>query len=159
MSAELHRPTRSLDDDLNWLLHRVAYGVGSLIQGDLIELGLGVRAHTVLSAVSETPGRTQNALALRLGLDKSTLTGVLDDLERRKLLRRRPAPDDRRARVPELTAAGERMLERSAAAADAAQERVLAALSSDQREQLRDLLGSLLASALIAEAEPGGSCM
>ncbi len=158
-STEPARPVTRLDEDLNWLLHRVAYGVGSLIQGELLELGLGVRAHTVLSALAETPGRTQNALASRLGLDKSTLTGVLDELERRQLVRRRPAPEDRRARVPELTAAGAEMLERTAAVAGAAQERVLAVLSSDQREALRDVLGRLLASPLIGEAEPGGSCM
>jgi DNA-binding MarR family transcriptional regulator len=50
--------------------------------------------------------RTQSALAKRLSADPPYVTLMVDDLEKRGLVQRTPHPDDRRAKLVELTAAG-----------------------------------------------------
>src|SRR5262245_54189682 len=48
-------------------------------------------------------------LALTLSCDASNVTGLIDRLERQGLVRRRPAPQDRRVKEIELTPAGTRI--------------------------------------------------
>ena len=55
------------------------------------------------------PGRTQLALGHALGLDKTTVTSLLDRLEADGLIVRSLDPHDRRARIPEITADAVRM--------------------------------------------------
>lgn len=49
---------------------------------------------------------TQRELADRLAADPPYVTLMVDDLEARRLVRRRPHPTDRRAKLVELTATG-----------------------------------------------------
>jgi len=78
-------------------------------------------------------------LAAELMCDASTVTGLVDRLEQRHLVERRPAPDDRRVKALALTEAGirarERLIELLIAKAPH-----LVALSVDEQVQLRDLL-------------------
>jgi DNA-binding MarR family transcriptional regulator len=48
-------------------------------------------------------------LAAALQCDPSNVTGLVDRLESRGVIRRRPSPDDRRVKVLDLTAAGSRL--------------------------------------------------
>ena len=50
--------------------------------------------------------QTQRELAERLSADPPYVTLMVDDLERRGLVRRKPHPTDRRAKLVELTASG-----------------------------------------------------
>lgn len=45
-------------------------------------------------------------LAALLGVDPPNVTPIIDDLEAQGLVRRKPHPDDRRAKLVELTAKG-----------------------------------------------------
>jgi len=53
-----------------------------------------------------TQSHTLRALAQRLSADPPYVTLMVDDLEERGLVRRMPHPEDRRAKLVELTAAG-----------------------------------------------------
>lgn len=64
-----------------------------------------------LMLIGRNPGISQTALSRANGRDKSSLTPVLDDLERRKLIRRAHPKDDRRSYRLMLTPAGERLLQ------------------------------------------------
>jgi DNA-binding MarR family transcriptional regulator len=68
---------------------------------------------------------------------------VLDELERRGLTKREPAPNDRRSRLLSLTPAGEAQLHRLIALADEHEERVLSGISAKDREQLLKVLAQL----------------
>lgn len=67
---------------------------------------------TQLSVLRELRGGTQTAgrLGERVGLSPTSMSRLLDRLERRGLIRRRRAEDDRRVVVIELEPAGERLL-------------------------------------------------
>ncbi|MCM3922807.1 MarR family transcriptional regulator, partial [Frankia sp. AiPs1] len=113
------RPAGSPPADLTWLLNRAA----ARMRGELDTVarghGLaGVRDWIVLTALGVEAGRTQLQLGRELGVDKTTLTSLLDRLEGDALVVRRLDPRDRRARIPEVTAAGRRLQARIAAARD-----------------------------------------
>jgi DNA-binding MarR family transcriptional regulator len=60
----------------------------------------------VLGAVCQSPPGPTNQLATRFGVDPGWVTEIVDRLELRGELVRRPSPDDRRVKILEVTDAG-----------------------------------------------------
>src|ERR1700728_1485278 len=145
--------------DLTWLLHRAAQHMRVGLDEAAREHGLsGARDWIVLSAIAAGPRQTQLALAQSLGLDKTTLTSLLDRLEAAGLVTRDQDSRDRRARIPGLTEAGGRVQQELIAARDRAEEAVLGRLSADEQRVLRALLNRL-AEGPADDARAAGSCM
>lgn len=65
-----------------------------------------------LVLIEANPGLKQADLARALQLDRSTVVTVIDTLEKRGLVARRRAADDRRSNAVSLTTAGTRLLAR-----------------------------------------------
>ena len=82
---------------------------------------------------------TVSELARRAGTRRSTFTGVLDRLEQRGLVERRPHPDDRRSLLATLTADG-RSVQRRVARAFARLEREIPAADAEAFDRV---LGAL----------------
>src|SRR5687767_2929899 len=83
-------------------------------------------------------------LAERLGLSSGAMTNRLDNLERRKLLRRVDDPDDRRAVFVELTDKGNALWNK-AVGVQAEKEAIIdAALEPREKQELNDLLRKLM---------------
>jgi MarR family transcriptional regulator, 2-MHQ and catechol-resistance regulon repressor len=107
-----------------------------------------------LEALVRRGGMTLNDLAALLYLDKSTASRVVDALERKGYVTRRPHPDDRRAVLLEATAAG-RALEGKIRDSILAEERqLLAGFAPDVRQAMTQLLRQLAR----ATAMRGGAC-
>jgi DNA-binding MarR family transcriptional regulator len=100
----------------------------------------GPRGFQVLLVSSEGAGGNQAAIATRLGIDRTVMTYLVDDLERAGLLERRPDPSDRRARQLLLTARGEQVLAGSAAQLGEIERTVLHGLSDDEADVFRTLM-------------------
>ncbi|MEA2378255.1 MAG: hypothetical protein QOD13_2162 [Thermoleophilaceae bacterium] len=83
-------------------------------------------------------------LAAALGIDPPNATVLVDDLESLGLVRRRPHPTDRRAKVVEATRKGKDMA-RHADAILATPPPALGALGTDDLEALRRILESVRA--------------
>jgi DNA-binding MarR family transcriptional regulator len=83
--------------------------------------------------------RTMSEVAEALQCDNSNVTGIVDSLEEKGLVRRRPAEGDRRVKLIELTPEGRRVHGRLARAFAKPPEWV-EALSEEDRRQLRDIL-------------------
>ncbi len=86
------------------------------------------------------------ALASRLACDASNVTGIVDGLERRGLVERRPDPRDRRVKQLVLTAEGERRRDALNAKVEEVAARVFDLPEHDQKT-LRDLLARLATGA------------
>jgi DNA-binding MarR family transcriptional regulator len=141
--------------DLTWLLHRAAQHVRAGLDAAAREHGLaGARDWIVLSAVAAGPRQTQLALAQSLGLDKTTMTSLLDRMETRGLIARCTDSHDRRARIPELTDEGRRVQAEVAGARDRVEAGLLGGFTVDEQAQLRGLLTRLT----VAPADHG-SCI
>ncbi len=77
-------------------------------------LGLGPGEAQALWLLGEGGDASTRDLARRLGVDPANASTLLTKLEARGLVRRRPAPDDRRRRLVSLTAEGRRTKQRLA---------------------------------------------
>jgi MarR family transcriptional regulator, organic hydroperoxide resistance regulator len=152
--------TPSQQTDLTWLLHRAAQRMRAALDQVARTQGLaGVREWIVLSALTSEPGRTQLALGHMLGLDKTTLTSLLDRLETDGLIVRSLDPHDRRARIPEITTAGRRIQSRVTQARDHAEAELLNAFTGQEQRLLRDLLTRLAVSPSGDGMHAPGSCI
>jgi DNA-binding MarR family transcriptional regulator len=92
--------------------------------------------------------RSPGYLAVHAELSSGAMTNRLDRLEEAGLIRRLPDPNDRRGVQVELTAAGVKAYDESAAAQGAKEALVTSALNAKEKEQLNDLLRRLM---LVAE--------
>lgn len=86
-------------------------------------------------------------LARLLGLDKSSMTGLVSRAEKRGLVRRFPSPDDGRAVLVELTDAGRELAGRCTAEMDREIATLTASLTAAERGQVTALAGKVLSNA------------
>jgi DNA-binding MarR family transcriptional regulator len=156
--ADLEVP-RPFGADLNWLLHRVGFALGSLLSDVVAPHGLSVRTWMVLSTVTSNPDMTQLALGSALGLDKTTMTAAIDRLERAELVVRREAPGDRRARVVDVTAAGRRLAEQVGTETSARQAALLADVDQGDLDTVTRTLQQLAFGPFATSAPITGSCI
>src|SRR6478735_7323877 len=98
--------------DLLFLFNQSAYALAAHLGAALGELGLTVREYCVLWKADEAE-RSQIEIAQLAGLDKTTMVGTLDALEKAGYAERRVSSVDRRARVVAVTAEGRRVLHRA----------------------------------------------
>ncbi|MER7341409.1 MarR family transcriptional regulator [Streptomyces sp. NPDC000075] len=82
-------------------------------------------------------------IAQKLRCEPSNVTGIIDRLETRGLVERRPDPADRRVKLAAPTEEGAETAERLRESLDFARE-PLAGLSAEERTALRDLLKRML---------------
>jgi len=87
---------------------------------------------------------TMHELARFLGLDKSSVTGLVDRAERRGLVTRLPSATDRRAVQVSLTAAGRALVSQAAARFETDVTALLSRLPPRDRETLSRLVSRLL---------------
>lgn len=130
--------------DLTWLLNRAAQRMRAELDAvarahDLV----GLRDWIVLTALATGGERTQLQLGRELGVDKTTLTLLLDRLEHDGLIERRSSPGDRRARVPHITDDGRVLQARITRSRDDAETRLLASFTDEEQRLLRALLNRL----------------
>jgi DNA-binding MarR family transcriptional regulator len=134
----------ALSDDLGWALGVLFRAYSKAANAAVADIPGGPRGYQVLTAVSRSDPRSQLELANHLGLDRTVMTYLLDDLERAGLIERRPDPADRRARRIVATAAGSELGCRLAKRLMAAEEHVLAGLDTPgERDAFRALLQRL----------------
>ena len=93
----------------------------------------------MLLLIEANPGVTQSRLADAVSRDRSTMVGVLDSLEAKRLIERRKG-DDRRTNRLWLTRAGRALLARAKRAIAIHERRVAARLSPAERAKLLELL-------------------
>lgn len=94
----------------------------------------------VLVIIEANPGLKQSELARAAHLDRSTVVSVIDNLERRGLVERRPAENDRRSNALVLTGAGVELLKKLKRLVADHERRLVEHLSEDERATLVGLL-------------------
>ena len=138
--------------NLAWLLYRAHWSLASELAAALAPLGVSAREYHVLRGALSGE-HTQTELADMIGLDKTTMVVALDELERAGLAERHPAPDDRRARIITVTAAGKRMVAEADKVKERVQTEILGELSEREGTALMNALAKLVEGRLSEQAE------
>jgi len=147
----------TLSQDLGWALGAVVRAYARAAHEALEGLPGGPRGFQVLAAAAGDAHGSQLALAHRLGVDRTVMTYLLDDLEKAGLIERRPDPADRRARRIVATACGEEQLATLNERLRGAEEQVLSGLDEEDRQAFRILLRRVAMS--VSSADPvRGAC-
>jgi len=131
---------RGLRRRLTYLLKYALLALEELHEEHLAPLGVNVRELAVLLLLADREPESQQQVAQRLGVDRTTMVGLLDELEAKALVARRPDAEDRRRNVVELTDLGRVTLSQGIQASDQAEKQLLADLSQADARRLRELL-------------------
>lgn len=97
----------------------------------------------VLALIDANPGLSQTRLGQILGIDRSTVVGVIDKLETRGLVERAQRPNDRRSHALQLSQQGAKYFREMSRKVRVHENRVAEDLSAREREQLIALLQRL----------------
>jgi DNA-binding MarR family transcriptional regulator len=145
-----------LDGDLGWALGMVFRSYVKTVNTAVADLPGGPRGYQVLAtAVRDVPG-TQLALAQQMGVDRTVMTYLLDDLEAAGLIERQPDPADRRVRRIAATDRGRTRLDQLDKCLAQAEEHVLGVLDRADRATFRELLRRVATQA--AAHDPASPC-
>ena len=97
-----------------------------------------------LVAIHTHPGIDATRLSAVIAFDRSTLGNVIERLETKSLVERKPARDDRRVKLLYLTKAGAALLREIVPSVERAQARMLQPLKPADRKTLMALLTQLV---------------
>jgi DNA-binding MarR family transcriptional regulator len=139
--------TTPLEGDLGWMLGVVFRAYAKAADHALGDLPGGPRGYQVLSAAVGEPPRNQGAIGADLGIDRTILTYLIDDLERAELVARRPDPADRRSRLVVATTKGRETWQARRDALHHVEAHVLSALPPADAESFRRHLQTVACSA------------
>ncbi len=109
-------------------------------------MGLSVRLCGVLNLLAKGP-ISQQELGEQLGIDRTTIVELIDELERQRVVVRRRNAADRRSYALVLTPKGRAVQKRASRALDAAADEFFDALKPSERRLLSDMMRRLITAA------------
>jgi DNA-binding MarR family transcriptional regulator len=142
--SAVHELAAALADRLPYLLKHAQLQLSELNSAALAPYGIDGRELGVLIVLDGEGPTSQQQAAARLSVDRTTMVALLDVLEQKGLVTRRPHASDRRKNVVVLTTSGHDTLREATRASDEAEQRFLARLSLSEARQLKDWLRTLI---------------
>jgi DNA-binding MarR family transcriptional regulator len=135
-----------LEDSVGYLLRRAQIVVFQRFFERFAEEELRPAQYSVLTVIEHNPGLSQTRLADALGIKKTNLVAMIDELEERSLARRVPTENDRRSRALFLTPKGDALMSRLHRLDGVVDQQVTRSLSTGERRQLCEALRRVAAS-------------
>jgi DNA-binding MarR family transcriptional regulator len=137
-------PIRAHDDVLGYLLKHTYVALQQRMDAALADTGLTARDLGVLRLIAGRPAPSQQEISTVLGVDRTSMVALLDALERRGIILRRPAERDRRRNVVELTDTGWNTFRRAESLHTEAEKAFTAMLGDPATADLRRILRRVL---------------
>jgi len=129
-----------LRDSISFLVTRLQFRMHRDFQLALAPIGIEPPHFGILTALEETGPISQSALARHFAVSPAHMVQLIDELEERTLVARRPLETDRRTHVIEVLPAAGRALEAAAPIADLAVAERFAPLRAAESRRLIELL-------------------
>jgi len=116
------------------------------------------RQFALMRSIAAFEGQSQNTVGELLRIPPSSMVGVIDHLEARGLVERRPHPSDRRSRTLHMTDQGRKILSRATELAMGLEQTICRGFSAEERRQLLEMLGQVTENlGLVQGLHPGTS--
>lgn len=129
-----------LEDEFGYAIGAIFRAYVKAVEAAVGDVPGASRGYLVLAAAAEGEAGSQRALAERLGVDRTVMTYLLDDLERAGLVERRPDPADRRNRHIVATEHGAKRLAELRDRVGLVEEHLLDVLPEESRGPFRTML-------------------
>jgi DNA-binding MarR family transcriptional regulator len=129
---------------LGYLLKHAHLRYAQLTSAELAPLGIGPREWAALNCLDERHGLSQREAADLLGVDRTTMVALVDQLQAKGWVKRDTHTDDRRKNIVGLTRKGRDLMQRGARVIDECESRFLARLSEADAEQLKSALAEVV---------------
>ncbi|MFC5905788.1 MarR family winged helix-turn-helix transcriptional regulator [Streptacidiphilus monticola] len=131
-------------DALGYLVKHAHQRLTALTDTALAPLGLDSKEFGVLRVLVGRAPMSQQEVAARLGVDRTTMVALIDGFEAKGIVTRTPDPNDRRRNAIELTRPGLALYRKADAAYRAAEDEFLAPLTAPAADRFRQALRDLL---------------
>ena len=140
-------PPQALQNVAGYLFNQLAaifrhHGFTNLMEN----VGLPPPLYGILHTLATEGPRSQSALGTRLGLDRTSMVTMCDELITHELMTKVRLNDERRTWVLQVTDSGRAMAEKAHAIMSQVQQQLLAGLSDDEQRQLTALMTRALTS-------------
>jgi len=130
--------------NIGYLLNRAARAIREDLGEALHPLQLSVHEYAIMRIIELGQAQTQQGVAERYGIDRSTMVEIADKLEERQLLTREKNAQDRRSYMLVLTPKGRKTLTRAKRISESVHKKFLSPLPEAERDQLYTSLAKLL---------------
>ncbi|MGH6627157.1 MAG: MarR family winged helix-turn-helix transcriptional regulator [Burkholderiaceae bacterium] len=132
--------TSYLESLIGYNARRAALAIIEVFLERMAVYGLRPVDFSVLSLITHNPGITSRQLCAALSVLPPNLVGMINALEQRELIARRPHPHDGRAMGLHLTAAGQRLMREAEQTAAELETDATSRLTASERKTLVRLL-------------------
>ncbi|MDP9848505.1 MarR family winged helix-turn-helix transcriptional regulator [Streptosporangium lutulentum] len=122
----------TLKDDFAWSLSVILRAYLRSVEESLNDIPGGPRGYQVIASASQNLAANQGVMASQLGIDRTVLTYLIDDLEAAGLVTRQPDPADRRSRRVVATEAGQALWQDRRNALAHAEAHILSTLGNEE---------------------------
>jgi DNA-binding MarR family transcriptional regulator len=126
------------------LIRRLQQIAVAIFMEETAEFDITPVQYSALLAVCNHPGIDQTTLMNIIAFDRSTIGDVVKRLENKRLVRRATSDADRRANIIYITPFGRRLLSNVKKAVDAAQDKIVAPLSREERSEFMRMMHKLV---------------
>ena len=127
------------------LLHRVHQRATELFQEKMAGIDITARQYVVLVTVAQNDGASQQDIIDNTGIDRSTVSQIMQTMIRKGLLKRKRTKEDARAYAITVTDQGRDILKASEAIVEGVNEALVAALPATRAKTFIDNLRSIIA--------------
>ena len=135
-----------LDSYLPYLLNRAGARIATAFGEEVRPLGASLQMWRVLAALRERDGRRMGDLSVMTSIEVSTLTRLVDQMEKKGLVERRRDAQDARAIALHVTPAGKRLTQRIVPIAERYEQVALKGFAPVEVQVLRAALRRLYAN-------------
>ena len=127
------------------LLHRVHQRATELFQEKMAGIDITARQYVLLVTVAQNDGASQQDIIDDTGIDRSTVSQIMQTMIRKGLLKRKRTKEDARAYAITVTDQGRDILKASEAIVESVNEALVAALPATRAKRFIDNLRSIIA--------------
>ena len=131
---------KSLQNRLGFVMSKAAQNITEYVDEQLSTFNIKAKHYGIMTLVAQEGAISQIDIGNTLQIDRTSMVGFIDDLEKLGFVERVRNPNDRRAYQIHLTEEGQKSLNKLDNIVQNAEQEAIAALSSSEADQLLKLL-------------------